>query len=1263
MMMAKLDLCVRLFGSLELAAGKQPGEEITGEEIVSRPNSPQARSLLAYLILHHDRPIPRDRLTGIFWPERSDARARRALSHALWQIRNALGPAASRLTTDEDTVCFTLCAGDWLDVAVFQDKIERADDLSSREVDLSKAVGIYRADFLEACYDDWALLERERLRELYLRALESLIILYKQKGKYAQALECAQQLAAADPLRESAHRELMQLYHLLDRHRAALTQYETLCRLLDEELSVEPAAATTALYHEIVAALEEAGSPHLPVAAPPPPLLRDLAHLPFVGRSEERAALLDRLQAAGQGRGGMALVEGNAGVGKTRLVAEIVADARWRGFQVGLGKADPLATSTPYQSLREALLPLLTPMRVNQLRHLIEPEWLRVLPPLFPPLDESPSAVSGEHTPASSLGSTLDTAEEQRRLMESLVHLLEGLAAVTPLLLVVEDLHWADEATLDTLLHLVTHLSQQRVLFILTYRIAEARQRKIVWKTLETLDLRQSLRRVQLSSFERSEAVALVQRAMDVGPEDAQATAFAARLREETGGNALFLVESLKSLLERGHLTSSPEGWRFPAKDLPLLTPASVQMLVGERVTRLSAHMRRVLEMVAVLGEDADFTALSHAVDMEPVGLLAALGELEQRGFLVEMEDRYRLEHDRIQEIVYQNVPPDRRRILHRRAGHSLERSYPERIESLARHFSLGEVWDKAVAYNRQAGRRAGDVYAGVEAAAYYHQALSAWQRLRPRELAVGIDLHRARGRICQDIGRFDQAEADFWAAYELAEDMEDRVARFQVQAQALTLLSSLKFQQGDFEGAAEVAQRALDLAQAAEHKLEIADGLFKKANAIRNLGHHRQAIELYERAADVFAELDDLSHLADCLNRMGYVFVFRGDYDQAESVMTRSLNLRRQLDDRVGVAYSLINLSGVYAYRGYFSQVLQFTREALEVAHAIGDPYGEDAALNIQGVALLELGKPDQAIPYLEQALEIARQIGDRSLEPSALAEMGWAYFHLGDLERAYALLEKARDQALVSVEKQELPAIYAYSCQVARSLGHGAEALAYARAGLQVAQELEEPWSVGLAWRVMGDIAAQSGHLEAAIEPRACFEESVRILRKIGAEAELARSLAAYGRYLAQSTSVDEDEASRGAAMLAEARVLFRRLEMAGDLARLDAESAERRTARQLTIRLAQIDAPIGRPLREDEYVTVDWTVFAPEDDVITDPVERRRYQVLRLLREAAEQSAAPTVADLAAVLDVSQRTIKRDLAALRAAGHDVQTRGSRG
>jgi DNA-binding SARP family transcriptional activator len=1208
--------------------------------------------LLAYMILHHDRAIPRERLTGLFWPERATQRARRALSHVLWQIRRALGPAANRIVTEHDAIIFVLCPGDRLDVEQFEAFVKTSINSSGASAadthNLESAVALYRADFLSGCYDDWALVERERLRELYLRALERLITMHKRRSDYEHALAFAQRLAAADPLREAAHRELMRLYHLLDRPRAALEQFATLCSLLAEELGVSPSHATVALREEIAATLEELRRPHLPIAPPPPPLLSALADLPFVGRTNERTALIDALQAANRGHGGVALVEGEAGVGKTRLIDQVVAGARWRGFQVALAKADSIVAPAPYQLLRDALLPLLTPLRTAQLAELVDPLWLAVTAPILPPvaehLSQLPSVVS------------LAPAEEQQRLCQGLAHCVTGLASVAPLLLVTEDVQWADEATLKALSLLVPEMSARRVLVILTCRTAEARARPPVWEALDALDRALSILRLPVGPFDRSDAVCLVQRALGTDGKDIQSAELGRRLQEKTGGNALFLVESLESLLEQGALGLVGGSWRFPSADLSLPTPASLREVIDRRLTRLSPAMRTVLEHVAVMGEDADFPVLSRAIGGEPAQLTIQLRTLDERGFLTETSTGYRFQHDVIRDAVYQDIPPCRRQALHRHIGEALEELRPEKIESLALHFERGEAWLKAVHHYRQAGARARSVYAAAQAVEYYDRALGAWKRLPAPDENLGLHLHGERGRICQDRGWFDQAEADFRAAQSLAERTGDGAS----QARILNDLSYLSFQRGDFEEAAGIAQQALDLGVNVEHEPEIAAALFNQANALRNLGNYREAIHLYERAATVFERLDDQTRLADCLNRMGAALNHIGAFVKAHALMKRSLTIRRRLEDKRGISYSLLNLAIGYYYMGRFDRVREVAQEALEIATDIGDPYGQDAALHDLGVAALEQGLATEAIPFFQRALTIAREIGDKALEPEVLAEMARSHQQLGDLDKAQELLEQSLGMVSVSVEQNYVPPLHAYLALLYLDTRQDDRAVNHARAGLREAEKREDLWSSGLTHRVMGHVIGQLGRGDAGPEPVIHFEKAIDTQRQIGAEAELARTMVVYGLHLRRLGA--SDDARRTEALLEEARTLFRKLGMAADLARLEGESRVGRPPTTVGISLPLVTAPTGRPLHDDEFVDVSWTVAALEDEEIPGKADRRRYRVLRLLREAAEHSAAPAVEHLAAALDVSARTIKRDLATLRAQGHDVRTRGSR-
>ena len=1207
-----------------------------------------ARHLLAYLILHHDRSLARDLLAGTFWPDRSNALARRALSQALWQIRTALGPSADRVVAEPEHVTFTLQPGDRLDVTDFETAIRSDDPAQLRE-----AVALYQADFLEGCYADWALLERERLREQYLAALERLVVLHKRRGDFEAALQLAQQLVAADPLRETAHQECMRLYHLLDRSRAALAQYQALCEILAEEMDAEPLPRTAQLAREIAAALATDAPSHLPFPTPEAPALEQTSALPLVGREAERAALLAHLERAIGGQGTLVLIEGEAGVGKTRLLDALAEGADWREVPVCRGRGRELTGALPYGVLREALRQALTPLRISQILRLLEPTWLQEASRVLPTL--------AERLPALPPPPKLGPDQQRQRLVEGLYRLVLALGEVTPHVLILDDLQWADESTLAVLHSLVQRLSESRVLIVGAYRSAEARARPELWEALQALDRAGEHPRLLLARLTVEQTGELVRRGLGLID---QAPRFERRLYQETAGNPLFVLETLRALHDEGLLYRDEDGdWSTPWDQaasgytaMPL--PSGVQEIIGQRIARLDADEFALLEGASVLGDAFDFDLLARTQPLPEARLLDVVDGLVRRQLLIEAPEVYRFSHDKVQEVVYAGIEASRRRALHRQVGETLVRHRPEEMDPLAYHFWHGEQWEQAWVFNHRAARRAWAVYAGATAFDAYGRAIVAWERLPDAEPALGARLHEERGRLCQEIGRFDQAGADFEAALALAREAGDAAA----QARALNGASHLHFQQSEYKEAIETARQALALARTVAATDQIAQGFFNQANAVRNQGHYQDAIPLYERAIALYKRLHDTTRLADALNRMGAALFRLGRYAEAHAAITRALATRRRLDDRVGISYSLINLAVLEFHRGHFTACQAAAQEAVDISRAIGNPYGEDAALCELGRARLEQGSPVQALGLLRESLRIGEEIGDHSLASTVLCWMGVAHHRRGDLEQARALLIRGLETAR-EVDKADVPVACARLAELLLDVDEPDEALRHVETGLQVAGEIHDLWSQGVFRRLLGQITAKRGR--AAV--RVHFEASIRLLTELGAEAELARSQAAYGLYWARLD--DAEEARKGAALIETARTAFAGLNMSHDLRRLDAAQADYLPPGRARVRLASVDAPTGRPLEASDYVTVTWTLSSDEEDAATQrfPAWRadlacRRHRLLRLLDEAEAQSAAPTVHDLAEALDVSARTIERDLAALRDAGYEVRTRGTR-
>ncbi len=1277
-------LRIRLLGVLEVEEAGRP---------LPLPSSAAARSLLAYLLLHHDRPLSRDRLVGIFWPERPDAAARHALSQALWQIRRALGLAAGRLEAEQDMVSFLLFPGDHLDVDAFQRLCTRRLSASPLEEArrLQTAIALYRGDLLEVIYDDWVLLERERLRETYLDALERLITLHKQRQDYAQALAYARQLVAADPLHERAHRDLMRLYHLAGRPQAALEQYARLRDLLDRELGIEPSATTTSLAQEI-ATQAGLGAPHLPMAKdiPSVPFLEEDASIPLVGRREERAALLDHLNAAVAGRGGLVLVEGEAGVGKTRLLQEVARDAAWRGVQVLWGQSLEATADHPYHPLKEALISCLTPLRVEQLTVLVEDVWLQQVGRLIPQM--------AAWLPGQPSSPARGPDQEQSRFREALARIWQGLAQIAPHLLILEGLHWADEDTLAALAHLASRLEGSRLLVLASYRREEAREEPHRWQALQSLDRAAGGRRLLLSRLDQEETAELIRVGLGL---TTAAPLLGQRIYGESEGNPLFVLEILRALYGEGLLYRDESGvWHTPwdgtmTEDAEIPLPPTLEQAIRRRLARLDDEARAVLDAAAVLERNATFRLLLAATGLPQGRLLDALADLRQRHLLVETPAGYRFSHGKIRQVVCAEMEERRRHELHRRAAFALESIAPRQIMALASHFERGEMWPEALQYHRRAAEQAVGVQAYTVAARHYERALALADRVGLAD-EERFELLSACETALSILGRRSDQMTCLEMMARLARSDPRRLADVH-RRRAWVLVQTSRYREAE-----EAAQEAIRLALERDDQPIVAQAHIALGTALGVRGQREGAIAHLQAAAEIGARLGDAGIEGEAHALLSSLFLAANEHGPARRHAEIALQRHKARDYKKGIAGLLSTLGRIDALEGDLAQAEARYRRSLEICRTIGYRHGEARNLTNWGLILIEQGRIGQAQHLYQEALRAYRSVGDSRGESLILGNLADLYHtFLGDDERAARYAQQAW-QRCREVGNPDTGYILLTLGRIACRRGEHDLALARLEEGLAVMRAMGKRRGEGEALRSLAALALHRGQPQAALEylerAEAIYRQTGLILPAVGLLAQKGGALLALGRrraaleataqamarlrpgveqgYLVPYlhyrvlTALDQPEEARDAIeqahrMLMEVLQSLSPPEREKSLAGVPEHRAIMDAWRsvqpqRLTVRLPRAEAPTGRPLDDDEWVEVIWTVAAPEDEAIRGKVARRRHRLRRLLDEAVAQGAAPTLGQLAEVLQVSLRTVKRDLAALRAAGYATPTRG---
>jgi DNA-binding SARP family transcriptional activator/DNA-binding transcriptional ArsR family regulator len=1271
---------ITLFGALEIAHGSAAPR---------RPPTQRVLALLGYLIAHHNVPQARDKLVDLLWPDLLPRQGRRMLSDTLWRARRLLSPSSQddtpALLIAGDTVAFRPDASTWVDLIAFEQALHDPKTANEgADERLRAAVELYRGDFLEDCYDDWALFERERLREQYLSALQRLLAADQARQDYDLALQSALRLVQADPLREEAHRALMRLYYLLGRTDDALRAFAHCSTLLDTELGVEPEAETLSLYEEL-RALQQRRSGGTPTATIEAGILQDVS---LVGRASTRAEIMEAVEQALAGAGGLVLLAGEAGQGKSRLLREVAAGADWRGAQVSWGRGREDAQALPLGALREALRQVLTPIRARRLAELLPARTLDTLLPLLPELTELlPEQPFRLHDPGEQPVAALHAA---------LASVLLALGQIAPQLLILEDLHWFDRATLDALAALLPALRGARVLLILSGRAEELAARPPVWNTLLQLDRSGLMRRVELHGLDEDEVAELVRRALRM---QHPAPRFSARLAAATGGNPYFILETLRALHEQGTLRRDEQGiWHTPwdkadsnYQELPL--PAGLRQAIDGRVHKLTQAERTALAAAAVLGQNFSPSVLAHmtkderpttkessAADTLVVGRSSFVtDQLLRRQFLAEDGTGYRFEHELLREVIYDRLDLATRQDLHLRAAEALEHEHFARVEALAQHLYLAGAWDKAIPYLIQAGDHARVVYAYRDALRCYDQALESAEQ-PSTEATIGAtlwDIQLKRGAVATLLGEYADATAAYSEVLRLAKrDQAEPGAqarlgvRRNAQIQALNGLGFLYGQRNNYMQARRVIEQAMQLAAESPRLMDRAEtfyqaGLihFRQDNYGEARCHINEALQLYDA-------LDRNAERAKCLLQIGFCHLRQdGLTDEAIGYFNQALNIYRQQGDRFAEHSCLGDIAGAYLVGGRLTEVVRAVDQCLVFFRSVGALDDVAACLFLRGEACRRMGRQEEALAALHDSLAISMQLSRIAAAVFSQVRIAATLRDLGRYDQALTALEpsfQTEDRMIKASALLVAADIWRAKAQIDRAWACLAE-------GFALVRQLGTKAFLGVAYRLIAQLRIADTHRQLpqpnddAPDVEASFAESMRLLQEAHSDDELALSCMADGQYLAVAGRPAEARAK-----LIQAQQLMSRCGMAGALEQVRQllqalpPTATLLQPGQLRVMLARRGVPRGRPLRPDELIEVIWNLEQPAQREVghaPNKATARQEILLRLCAEANAQDAEPTVGDLASALGVTPRTVDRDIAALRAAGKVLVTRGGGG
>ena len=741
-----------------------------------------------------------------------------------------------------------------------------------------------------------------------------------------------------------------------------------------------------------------------------------------IGRQSQLAILGDIVsRTASQRQGSVVLLAGEAGIGKTRLAHEAEAYAREQGFLILHADGFESDQGVPYAPLLDLFdLWLHTAQPANPVLAPVAPilvKWIPALAGIFP--DVPPAA-------------PLEPEQEKQRLFRAMSAVFIQLANTRPLMLVVEDLHWSDNASLGYWLHLIRHAAASSILLLLTYRdeqISPSLNHFLAQLNRQPLAAEISLQRLPRPRVEEMIRALLP----NPGGISSEVLEPVCRLSE---GNPLLVEELIGALLSAGHLSFVNERWSL-APSAEIQIPRTVQAAVQGRLAGLSKPARQVLDLSAVIGRRFDFGLLEQLTGLDESELVKLIKKLIEAQLVIEeSNDKFAFRHALTQQAIYSHILARERSALHATIAQTIQRHalsggtgpLDEYAGSLAYHFYQAGDWDKALEYARRAGGIARNMYAPQEAIEQFTRALDAAghllhpalfhtpsrleEPLHPGTEPILAGLYHARGQCYELVGEFEKAQADYQQALDSAGAAHDDQGKWQ----ALIDLGFL-WAERDYQRTGDFFRQALDLARQMNDPASLAHSLNRLGNWYTNVAELDQALGYHRQALDIFQASNDRVGLAETLDLLGMASQINGDLVQAVAYYQRAVALFRELGDRHGLVSSLATLAlcgPSYIHDSSFSpfslaEAIENGNAALTLARAIGWRSGEIYALHCLSICLGPQGAIQSALELTQLSLEISEEIGHDQWLIGAHCDLGLLYLEVFALSQARQHLELA--------------------------------------------------------------------------------------------------------------------------------------------------------------------------------------------------------------------------------------------------------------